>query len=78
MSTTNSIVPENLVSENDLFRPETHFSCRCRQSKSYHLEQGITAENMQKSATIYGDTKGSRSATAIPVMLAEDETAIIG
>ena len=60
------------------FGQETHSIYRWRQIKSYSFEQGITAENIQKIATIYEDAKQDLGLqTATPVMLAEDQTAII-
>ena len=61
----------------NMFGPKTHSIYRWRHMKSYNSEQGIMAENSQKIATIYEDSKQDLGLqTAIPVMLAEHETAI--
>ena len=64
---------------NNLFGPEVHSIYKWRQAKTYNFAQGIILENVKKIASIYSATKKSLGITTpVPVMLAEDETAIIG
>lgn len=66
----------NFVSMN-LFGPELHSVYRWRTENSIHLEPGLCEENFVKLNKIYTACQNAKSLPRVPVLFAEDETAII-
>ncbi|XP_072023023.1 uncharacterized protein [Amphiura filiformis] len=65
----------NFVSLN-IFGPEIHSMFRWRKQKAFQLLPGIAEENFVKLKSLYADSRERGNIPKVPVLLAEDETAI--